>query len=272
MSNTTVRILTAAVVVPILLILIYIGGLPFTLFVVACMGIGLVEFYRMAENKGFQPNKLIGILVPTLGTLALGMHYPRVGLSVLGFGLLLALTINLRKPSPEGSMSSMAVTVLGMVYVGLLAHAVLIREYSGGSRKGIFFILLALAGSMLCDSAAYFVGRAYGTKKLIPHISPGKTVQGSIGGLAGGVLGVYLFKVIADLLFYETLISWWHATLLGLLLALAGMVGDLVESMLKRDAGVKDSGNVFPGHGGMLDRLDSPLFTLTVTFYFALVA
>jgi len=141
----------------------------------------------------------------------------------------------------------------------------------GSARVGILFVIIALAGSMICDTGAYFVGKAYGNRKLIPHISPSKTVEGCIGGLIGGVVGVCLFKGLADAFFFKTPISWKAAAALGLLLALAGMIGDLVESMMKRDAGVKDSGSVFPGHGGMLDRLDSPLFTIPVTFYFVLL-
>lgn len=272
MSNTTTRIVTAAVVVPILLALIFYGGIPWAIFVAICMGIGLLEFYKMAEKKGFEPQTILGIAIPVAGTLALGSHHAVAAFSIAAGGVLLVFAIELRKPDPSDSIANAAMTLAGMVYVGFLAsHAVLIREYLGKPREGILFVILALAGSMICDAGAYFIGRAYGKRKLIPHISPGKTVEGSIGGLFTGVLGVYLFKGIADLFFFQTPIGWGAATLLGLLLAVAGQVGDLVESMMKRDAGVKDSGNVFPGHGGMLDRLDSPLFTLAMTFYFVLL-
>lgn len=270
MSNTTTRILTAVVVVPILLGFIFWGGAPFAIFVSVCMVVGIWEFYRMAELKGFTVQKVVGLTIPPAVTLALGAHHPRFAVALGVLGILSVPAIALRERDPKNSLGNSSATIMGMVYVGfLLCHAVLIREYLGERKVGIFFLLLALAGSMLCDTGAYFVGRAYGKRKLIPHISPGKTVEGSIGGIAGGIFGVYLFKVLGDL-FFRTPLGWGDATLLGVLLAVVGMIGDLVESMFKRDAGVKDSGNVFPGHGGMLDRLDSPLFTLPTTFYFAL--
>jgi len=274
MSNTTTRVMTAAVVVPILLVLIFLGGIPFAVLVALCTGVGQVEFYRMAIKKGFEPQTVIGTAASVAATLALGAHHHIVASGIAAGGVLLVFAVELRKPDPAGSMANFAMTLAGMIYVGfLLGHAVLMREYLGDPRLGILFVVLALAGSMICDAGAYFVGRAFGKRKLIPHISPGKTVEGSIGGLITGVLGVYLFKGIADVFFFRanSPIGWKAATLLGLLLAVAGMVGDLIESMMKRDAGVKDSGNVFPGHGGMLDRLDSPLFTITVTFYFVLM-
>lgn len=224
----------------------------------------------MAELKGFAVHKIAGLTVPPAVAIALGAHRPLLAAALGVVGLLGVPAIALKERDPKNSLGNSSVAILGMVYVGfLLCHAVLIREYLGERRVGIFFLLLALAGSMLCDTGAYFVGRAYGKRKLIPHISPGKTVEGSIGGIAGGILGVYFFKWITDL-FFATPLGWGQTTVLGIILAVVGMVGDLVESMFKRDAGVKDSGNVFPGHGGMLDRLDSPLFTLPATFYFAL--
>lgn len=249
---------------------IFWGGLPFAVFVSGCMLVGLWEFYRMMELKGFSVQKVVGFVIPPIVAIALGAHHFRFAAALGVVGLLSVPAIELKKRDPQGSLGDSSVTVMGMVYVGfLLCHAVLIREYLGEDRVGIFFLLLSVAGSMLCDTGAYFIGRAYGKRKLSPHISPGKTVEGSIGGIAGGIFGVYLFKAIMDL-FFVTPLNWKQATLLGAILAIVGMIGDLVESMFKRDAGIKDSGNIFPGHGGMLDRLDSPLFTLPVTFYFAL--
>jgi len=157
---------------------------------------------------------------------------------------------------------------LGLVFFGfcyvplLLSHFVRLHALPFG-REWIFLLLLII---MCGDSAAYFVGISIGRRKLYPAVSPNKSIEGAIGGLAGSILGAF----IAQLTFFPQL-AWWDVLLLGSILGALGQVGDLFESLLKRSFGVKDSGTLIPGHGGILDRLDSLLFAFPPALYYALL-
>ena len=155
-----------------------------------------------------------------------------------------------------------AVTLVGTLYLGGLGGCIAALRVMRPVERGPWRIVLLLAIVMAADTAAYFVGRALGRHKLAPTISPGKTIEGAVGGLAGGVIGAWAVSA-AGLDLPGT-----HVVALGVLVTLAAIAGDLVESLLKRWAGVKDSGRLFPGHGGMLDRLDSLLFGAAVLYYY----
>ena len=139
-------------------------------------------------------------------------------------------------------------------------------------QSGAFLLVYCLTVVVLCDTGAYFAGRAYGKRKLAPTISPSKTIEGAIGGLLLGTLGGAAMKLIFDVLWpgLSTVLSWALVFSFGPLVAAAGMVGDLVESLLKRDAQVKDAGAILPGMGGFLDRLDSILLGVPVLYYLML--
>ena len=150
---------------------------------------------------------------------------------------------------------------IGLIYVPLLlGHLVLLRQLTDG-RGWVFLVLFAV---MACDSLAYFTGVTFGKHKLYPAVSPKKSIEGSLGGLVGSCLGVWL----AAALFLPSFGA-EHVILVGLLLGVVGQIGDLFESLLKRACGVKDSGGIFPGHGGILDRLDSLLFAFPLAYYLA---
>lgn len=153
--------------------------------------------------------------------------------------------------------------VMGLIYLPLLlGHLVLLRQLPDG-RGWVFLVLFAV---MACDSLAYFVGSSFGKHKLYPAVSPKKSVEGALGGLVGACLGVWL----ATALFLPDFGA-EHVILVGLLIGVVGQIGDLFESLLKRACGVKDSGGIFPGHGGILDRLDSLLFAFPLAYYLARV-
>ena len=137
---------------------------------------------------------------------------------------------------------------------------------------GFFYIILCLAAGYGCDTGAYFVGRAYGRRKLAPAISPNKTLEGALGGLIAGALGAVFAKAVFDYLPGRLShdLSYSAAVIFGIVIAAAGIVGDLVESLLKRDAEVKDAGRLLPGVGGVLDRVDSALLAIPVTYYLLL--
>jgi phosphatidate cytidylyltransferase len=154
------------------------------------------------------------------------------------------------------------------MYIGwLLGHTIALRGLDNG-RDWLFLTIFATFGS---DSAAFFVGRFFGKHKLAPAISPKKTREGAAGGLIGAVL-VSLFFLLPTPVQLSSYINWWQIVILGVLVSIFGQLGDLVESLLKRNTGVKDSGNLFPGHGGMLDRMDSIIFAVIVVYYWVLWA
>jgi len=160
-------------------------------------------------------------------------------------------------------VSAAAATLLGAVYLGALGGTVAALRVLPPLEDGAWRIALLLVVIVFSDSVAFFVGHAIGRRRLAPAVSPGKSVEGALGGLAGGVLGAFAVRH-----FGLPQLPALHALVLGLVVAGMGIVGDLDESLIKRWAGVKDSGTLFPGHGGMLDRLDSLLFGAPVLYYY----
>ena len=187
------------------------------------------------------------------------------------------------------ALVSISGTFFGVIYVGwLLSHAVVLRnfhsvalsKYGAGAvaylgidpDSGIFFMMFCLTAVVLSDAGAYFAGRAWGRRRLAPRISPGKTVEGAIGGVLVGTGGGLAAKAVFDA-FWPALsqpLGWGAAALMAALIAVVAIVGDLVESLLKRDARIKDTGRLLPGVGGVLDRIDSPLLGIPVTYYMLL--
>ena len=161
------------------------------------------------------------------------------------------------------SIPGAAFTLLGAVYLGALGGTMAALRVLSPEGQGAWRILLLLAIVMASDTAAFFAGNAWGRHRLAPGISPGKTVEGALGGLLGGVGGALAVRALG-----LPALPLAHAVVLGVIVAAMGIVGDLDESLLKRWAGVKDSGALFPGHGGMLDRLDSLLFGAPVLYYY----
>jgi phosphatidate cytidylyltransferase len=177
--------------------------------------------------------------------------------------LLIALKVLFSPPAADLTQAAplLGWLGLGLLYLPLLlGHLVLLRMLPDG-KEWVFLTLLAV---MSCDTFAYFVGVRFGRRKLYPAVSPNKSREGGIGGLLGAVAAVLLAKLT-----FLGQIGYPEGILLGLLLGCAGQTGDLFESLLKRACGVKDSGNIIPGHGGLLDRLDSLLFAFPVTYYAA---
>ena len=252
MPKISPRVLTALIGIPITLLLVFLGGWAFKLFVVALAIIGLRELQNaLGRSEDYRGTRIVG----AVGYVALAFAV-WFGISALwGVGIvaaLLILSVLFYDSAARFSLASLAVTVLATLYVGLFALLPPLREIENGR-----FLWLMLGCVWGNDTAAYYVGRALGKHKLT-SLSPGKTREGALGGLGfsvaiGAALGALLKVPIAD------------GLVLGLILGFATILGDLSESFWKRELGIKDLGAIFPGHGGVLDRCDSILFAALAT-------
>jgi phosphatidate cytidylyltransferase len=266
LKNLSRRLATAAVALPLLGLALFRGPAALLLAIVgAAVLIALLEFYRLLEARALRPLRLAGLvssaaifLLVALPDLRAVSLWPAAALLFL-FGALS------RGSEPQQAVPAAAGTLLGAVYLGALGGTIAGLRLLPPDADGAWRVCLLLAIVMGSDTLAFFVGHALGRRKLAPQVSPGKTVEGALGGLLGGVLGALLIRTLG-----LPALPLPHALALGALAAAFGICGDLVESLLKRWAGVKDSGALLPGHGGMLDRLDSLLFGAPVLYYYFL--
>lgn len=257
------RIITALWGIPLIIVAIWFDE-PWPWFTVLAGIWGLLavlEFYRMAGVAKFIPFTCFGMVWTLLFILHPHCTYDLVVPILLTSGIGLSLVLLVLSPQREGAFTSWAWLMAGMLYVGwLLSYLVALRLDAG--RDWLFLALFATFGS---DTAAYFLGKAFGKHKLAPRISPGKTWEGTVAGIFGAVIISLLFTLPTPL---QLPLSYGQAILLGVLISVFGQIGDLAESMLKRNSGVKESGNLMPGHGGLLDRLDSVIFAGVVVYLY----
>jgi phosphatidate cytidylyltransferase len=258
--NLLPRILTAVIFIPTFIYITKKGGIAFFIIIECIAFLGLVEFYRIANHKGAHPLYPIGIA----GTFAIGTfayleswEYLFVTLMVL-----VAVTMIWQIARKENTtIISVSSTITGTFFIGgFSAFILLLREMPrhigfGGYHIGYQFILTLFLVTWFCDTGAYGFGSWLGRKKLIPRISPGKSVEGFMGGIAMALLGGILSRVL-----FAPYLTVTDSICIGLGSGLVGQAGDLVESLYKRDARVKDSSSIIPGHGGILDIFDSVLF------------
>jgi phosphatidate cytidylyltransferase len=290
MSELARRVIFSVIAAPLALWVVLVGGAPLAALLAIVSAIGAWEFYRIARGTGAHPMGDVGVALAGLVPLAihasyLGVFTVRAAHLALLVLLLLGATIWLR--GVEGRpLGTAATTLLGVVYTaGMLGFGYAIRYHDTvagydvvGAKQlalGTFALRVPPGGVLLIfplvitwasDIGAYFTGRAIGGRKLIPSVSPGKTVAGAVGGLVVSMLVAWLYArsvlvPVANLGFTP-----WGALLFGAIVSIAAQVGDLFESLLKREGGVKDSSRIIPGHGGVLDRFDSLLFVLPVAY------
>jgi phosphatidate cytidylyltransferase len=264
----SLRVASGLVFVPLLVFLAWTGGLGFLTLVATQVTIGLIEFYGMMRGRGLRPYRRLGIAASlALLWICYQRHVPYVGFLTTAV-LLLVLALELRRPEARQRVEDIAVTCFGVLYVGWLsAHLVLLRElpWTAGTsyRDGAAYVLLAFFVTWSCDTGAFAVGKLFGRNRPWTHISPRKSVEGSLGGLLfAGVAGFVARAWFAPFL------GLVDALALGLLVGVFAQVGDLVESLLKRDALHDDSSDLIPGHGGVLDRFDSLFFAAPVVYYY----
>lgn len=278
------RLLVVAVIAPVSVLAIYLDDWYLTALVAAISGLAAHEFYNLARDRAGRPLAWLGVpaaaLLVLIAAIEPSFHvWGNRALTLLLLLGLLAVACSTLDRSTEQPLLSATATVSGVLYTGgTLSFALLLRhlpEIRGAMPvrplDGFLLVMLPVAVTALGDSASYFVGKRMGRTRLAPRLSPGKTVEGSIGGLAGAVATGYVAGLFMDKVATLTLTPVMCAGI-GLLLGIAGQLGDLSESLLKREAGVKDSGDLLPGHGGVLDRFDSLLFTMPLAYGLVLLA
>jgi phosphatidate cytidylyltransferase len=259
------RIYTILVLAPLLYVVIrYLPPLAFSGVVVLAGALALIEFYRLCFNDRSH-TWLIGIGLTGFTALIFGTHWPGIIVPTLLATLVCITAVPLlSRSSLEQSLRDGAMTLFGVLYLGLTLGMLSMTRLLPQGEWLIFFLLLVTWAS---DTGAYYVGTLYGRHRLAPTISPKKTVEGLVGGLIAAIIAGYIAR-------------WWFlpelsgldCLILAILLTIAGLWGDLAESAMKRTVGMKDSGGILPGHGGMLDRLDSLLFATPVFYYYIMLA
>jgi phosphatidate cytidylyltransferase len=239
--------------------IVAVGGAPFALAMVGFAVIGLSELFRMTRR--YRP--MVPVAFATAGAMVVAAYYGSqfqiVLVGALAFPAMFLFALTRR--SREGVTHSMAVTVFGIAWIGIpFAHAVLLRELPlhGGA-----LVIDVLVATFLTDTAAYAGGRLFGRHPLAPKLSPNKTVEGLAFGFVGGTMGFWFAGL------YQDWLPGVDALVMGMCIAIVAPMGDLFESMVKRDLNVKDTGNVFGPHGGLLDRVDALLFTIVMGYYLA---
>lgn len=254
------RLTTAAVALPAVAWLIFVAPLwVFAGILVAITAVGLGEFVAMAFPEQPYAQALAIAAGLALAAVVVLQRFELVG-PVLVFSLVVGLLVALRSEDLEKGVRQVVHGLLAATYVGfLLPHAVSLRALPGGDR----WVFLAIAGAMAADTGGYFAGRSLGKTPLAPRISPKKTVEGAVGGLVGSTLMAGFVLVVLPPPGYDLVV----AMIAGPTIGIVSQAGDLIESMLKRVYGAKDSGWIIPGHGGILDRIDSLVLPLVFTYY-----
>ena len=269
--ETWVRVIVGAVFLPCIAFLCWTAGTGLFAFVTLVVLFGLREYHGIAAAKDIDPNWYIGVPAAFLlcldAWLEAGSHAPLI-LTAL---LVLSASAEVFRKNAGLPFQNVAATVFGVIYIGLLgSHLILLGKWPADGpavltegERIMAPVLLAFAIPWSYDAFAYFAGRLLGRHKLLPRVSAGKTVEGTIGGLIGAVAFMFglryaLFPFLSPL----------HCVVLGAAGSMAAQIGDLVESLIKRDAGLKDSSRIIPGHGGILDRFDSVFFAAPFVYYY----
>lgn len=260
----TQRLAVVILLLPIGVALIFVGGWILTIVVAALLGIAAWEYWRMFKNGGYNPSApvLIGGVV---GLVLLRQIYELSGSELfLGMTVLLAMATHVigYEKGQETSAIDFNITLGGILYLGWLgSYFISLRNMP----DGLWWLLLVLPASWMADGAAFFVGRKFGKHKFSPRVSPKKTVEGYLGGVIAAGLGTMLLAMIWQQ--QAPAITPLRGLIIGLTISILTPMGDLGESMLKREFGIKDTSRIIPGHGGIMDRIDSWLWAVLIGYY-----
>ena len=265
------RVYAALIFVPLVLILIYFGGWAFNLFITAVLLLAGFEFTRIFQKLGYQPSLplvLGGILLFAALRWFLDEQVLGVLLSIILFLTVLMALIQYESGRDHAALN-FTITLSGILYIGWVGTFLILLR---GIENGLGWMLTALPATWLADSGAYFIGRWLGKSKMAPRLSPKKTWAGLIGGLVWGTLsGMLLILLWRAVGFLPVNTPLWQGALMGTILAILTPMGDLIISLLKRSAGLKDTGNFIPGHGGFLDRIDTWIWAAMLGYYLVMM-
>ncbi len=265
-STLLTRLPVALVGIPAVLYLLHVGGKPFTVFIGIVIALGLFEFFSLKKEKGITPNQFLGIIgaVPITWFYYIYPHMnPAYSVQIILGMISVILAIELFRNTPN-PLENVSVLFSGLLYVGLMLGAIIALRNWDTVHSSNFTVAMVIT-VWICDTSAYVIGLTLGKRKIMERVSPKKTVAGTIGGILGAFGTVFLLN---GLNFYGLDLSGIHCIILAVIVGVFGQMGDFVESLFKRDAGVKDSGILLLGHGGVLDRFDSLIFTSPLTLIF----
>lgn len=262
LNNNAKRMLTGFIMGTIVMLCIIWGDLALLCLLAFMLFAGSREYVKMLNHKGFYPS--LKVIYLTEAILAAVVYFKRfdlvaITLTICAMGSFMWVLFRGRQPY----IANVATTLLGMVYCGWFPlHLIFLRDLSCDKYdSGLGFVVLMFISILLTDIGCYYVGSKFGKHKLAPVISPNKTIEGSVGGAFFAIIGAMVIGLYLG-------VQWYIALLAGILCTTFAQIGDLSESLIKRDAGVKDSGTSLPGHGGFLDRTDSFILTLPIMYYF----
>ena len=265
MNNRTTRILVAFLSIPVLLGLSYWGKVPFLIFIFLVGTVSFHEFAVMVKNKNANINESLGILAVSL--LIVNAYYNFIDFQLLILTEVIVIFLIELFRNKGSAIMNIGSTLVGLFYIGLFSSTIImIREVYSGSlsyNNGGLLIISVFITLWVTDSAAYFLGSAFGKNKLFPRVSPNKSWEGAIAGFIFAMITMIVLQT-----FLITFLNLTNAIILGIIVGLFGQIGDLIESLIKRDAGVKDSSNIIPGHGGIFDRFDSLIFSSPFVFIY----
>ncbi len=262
LNKNATRMLTGFIMGTIVMLCIMYGDISLLLMLVVLLGFGSREYVKILNHKGFYPSlKVIYLTEIILATVVYFKRFDLVAITLTICAMCSFMWVLFRGKQPY--IANVATTLLGMVYCGWFPlHLIFLRDLSCTKYdSGLGFVVLMFTAILLTDVGCYYVGTKLGKHKLAPVISPNKTIEGSIGGMFFAILGAVVIGLFIDL-------PWYMSVIAGVICTVFAQIGDLCESMLKRDAGVKDSGSSLPGHGGFLDRTDSFILTIPIMYYF----
>lgn len=257
-----IRVLSALLGIPLILFVLYFRGPYLYLFTAAISLAGLFEYYRALESKSVYTNKTLGYLSVIVYYLLflLPVNFERPGL-LIAISVIASFTYEII--TQKHSIPEISINIMGIAYIPFLfSHLLFIEKLKYGN----IILWLPFLAAWFTDTSAYFVGIYMGRRKLCPRISPKKTVEGALGGIAGSLLLGVLSGYIINRMGFDIPVI--HFLITGLLCGIGSEIGDLAASYIKRYTGIKDFGNIIPGHGGILDRFDSILFTVPIVYYY----
>jgi phosphatidate cytidylyltransferase len=268
------RLITAIIGIPLVIITINWGGIPFFILMLGVVFLALREYFHLLSQGGYQSQPVIGIVIGLILFMSLFLNGTQLGplaenqgtAALLGLVLIPVFAREMMRPNAEKAIERMALTFFGAFFISwALGHLLMLRSTAGAAgQTGKWYTYYLFITIWFLDTGAYAVGKKFGRRHLAEMVSPKKTIEGALGGIVTGMLVSLLFRTI----FMRSFFGIGESLVVGLCIALVAQFSDLAESLLKRDVGVKDSANLLPGHGGILDRFDSFLFTAPFLYYY----